>query len=879
MIRAKQISTLSSGARSFFIGGSRYSTPDGSTSTCSEDETFAPRRKQTKNEALLAQKPPTLATKTASGVARTLVSGDSVNGVGSHSVQGVYQSGCTPKTVSTPSPSQKSDSVAYACVADDVQIHAAHTSTFNAEPVFRAGIAAVNFLSDVANYKLPLLDGSHGTGILNYSKNCVIDTTRSLPDIKSSNGKHIKKEAFSSVHPKPSVSSDVGSNCTSNYQGARGHSDKSNLSKGIKHFPSTGTRKSAAASKPAVYGHDQGDVPQRTRTLPNQLVKNSVSNTQTSDPQFAGSISKGFNKQHENLRTPTVIAQTNRHFANKGRVVEAVSDILQKLKWSPATEKALYNLNCSLDAYQANQILKPLHDYSVALGFFNWLKRQPGFKHDDHTYTTMVGILGRARQFGSINKLLEQMVSDGCKPNVVTYNRMIHNYGRANCLKEALNVFHQMQEEKCEPDRVTYCTLIDIHAKAGYLEVAMTMYERMQQAGLSPDTFTYSVMINCLGKSGNLTAAHRLFCEMVGQGCIPNLVTYNIMIALQAKARNYQIALQLFSDMKNAGYEPDKVTYSIVMEALGHCGYLEQAEVIFAEMKWKNLVPDEPVYGLLVDLWGKAGNVEKAWAWYQEMVNAGLQPNVPTCNSLLSAFLRVHRLPDAYNLLQSMVAHGLRPSSQTYTLLLGCCTEARSSYDMGFCCELLSVTGHPAHAFLLSMPAAGPDGQNVRDHASKFLDLMHAEDRESKRGLVDAVVNFLYKSGLKEEAGSIWEVAAEKNVYPDAVKEKSSCYWLINLHVMSDGTAVTALSRILASFRRQMLTYGTSPSRIDIITGWGRRSRVTGSSLVRQAVQELLHLFGFPFFIEKGNSGCFVGCGDPLSKWLVHSSVERMHLL
>ncbi|KAK9925907.1 hypothetical protein M0R45_023168 [Rubus argutus] len=209
-------------------------------------------------------------------------------------------------------------------------------------------------------------------------------------------------------------------------------------------------------------------------------------------------------------------------------------------------------------------------------------------------------------------------------------------------------------------------------------------------------------------------------------------------------------------------------------------------------MKRKNWVPDEPVYGLLVDLWGKAG---------------------------------------------------LNPSLQTYTLL-SCCTEARSSYDMEFCCELMAVTRHPAHTFLLSMPSAGPDGENVREHMSRFLDLMHSEDRESKRGLVDAVVDFLHKSGLKEEAGSVWEVAAQKNVYPDAVKEKGSCYWLINLHVMSDGTAVTALSRTLAWFRQQMLISGVCPNRIDIVTGWGRRR-----------------------------------CGESLNRWLLESYVERMHLL
>ncbi|GAA0164058.1 hypothetical protein LIER_19783 [Lithospermum erythrorhizon] len=421
-----------------------------------------------------------------------------------------------------------------------------------------------------------------------------------------------------------------------------------------------------------------------------------------------------------------------------------------------------------------------------------------------------------------------------------------------------MTVFNQMQKTGCEPDRVTYCTLIDIHAKSGYLDIALDMYERMQEAGLSPDTFTYSVIINCLRKAGHLAAAHKLFCEMVNQGCVPNLVTYNIMIYLQAKARNYSAALQLYRDMQNAGFEPDKVTYSIVMEVLGHCGYSEEADSVFVEMKRRHWVPDEPVYGLLVDL-------------YQAMLNAGLRPNVPTRNSQLSALLRVHRLQEAFHLLQDMLHLGLNHSLQTYTLLLSFCTEAQTSIEMRLCCQLMAVTCHPAHTFLSTMLASGPDGKNVRDHASNFLDLMHSEDRESKRGLVDAVVDFLHKNGLKEEAGSVWEAAAQKNVYPEAVREKSSCHWLINLHVMSDGTAVTALSRTLAWFRKQMIISGTCPNRIDIVTGWGRRSRVTETSLVRQAVQDLVKMFYFPFYTENGNSGCFVGCGDALSR--------RMHLL
>ncbi|XVF12008.1 hypothetical protein REPUB_Repub08aG0077600 [Reevesia pubescens] len=859
MLRAKHIGNLSSSARSFLFSGPRCSAADGNSCTCPEDESCVLRRQNIRNEVL-----------SKSSARGALKFGNASKDVGSHEAEKATQ------LVSNPIPLRRSSTVNYAGITDSVQ-NDGYAAAPISDQFVKAGIAAMSFISDLMNHKLPLLDVSV---ILSLPTHRVVESTRSLQTIKSPAVKPVKRENFANVHPKSSSEIAVGAKSTVSYHGTKDRGNKSNFVRGYKRVSNATSVDSSETHSNSANTYDKRKpIPQRVKAHSHRFISNFNSNVIPLDAKVSDSGLEGFKKSFRDMKISTGVVAVTRPLGGTGHVLESVSQILRQLKWGPAAKQALENLNFSMDAYQANQVLKQIQDHVVALGFFCWLKQLAGFKHDGHTYTTMVGILGRAKQFGAINRLLDQMVKDGCQPNVVTYNRLIHSYGRANYLNEAINVFNQMQEAGCEPDRVTYCTLIDIHAKAGFLDVAMDLYQRMQAVGLSPDTFTYSVIINCLGKAGHLAAASRLFCEMVDQGCVPNLVTYNIMIALQAKARNYESALKLYRDMQNAGFEPDKVTYSIVMEVLGHCGYPDEAEEIFAEMKRKNWVPDEPVYGLLVDLWGKAGNMEKAWQWYQAMLQAGLRPNVPTCNSLLSAFLRVHRLSDAYNLLQSMLALGLNPSLQTYTLLLSCCTEARSPYDMGFCCQLMAVTGHPAHMFLLSMPSAGPDGQNVRDHVDKFLDMMHSEDRESKRGLVDAVVDFLHKSGLKEEAGSVWEVAAQKNVYPDAVREKSSCYWLINLHVMSDGTAVTALSRTLAWFRQQMLVSGISPSRIDIVTGWGRRSRVTGSSLVRQAVQDLLSIFSFPFFTENGNSGCFVGCGEPLNRWLLQSYVERMHLL
>jgi pentatricopeptide repeat protein len=859
MLRIKQLGTLTQCARSFYLNGSRCT--DGAACTCPEDDTSIPQRQTATGTGQKYHPTQRASVKTQPPVQHAVGSVGRATGYPAPDVHAVPF---------TSSPEKTSASIYRGTHPRNnhrvLESNSVQPSKQTARSTSQSGIGGAGVYSDVANFRSTSNNGSTDLAphiATNHS-------CRPLSDSRSSNNKACNQHTFpeAKVSYKPSMENDFG--------------------KGI---PITGYAKPKQNfSRPSVMV--SGSPPQiRNQGNHAQNRANYHSNSFNSDASqdkvqtWKLSAQNGFSGSGNKpqVATGTIRApgtgsgpQSNLRSLKSQRAVEQYYHTLQQMKWGPTTEHVLDSLHCKIDAFQANQVLKLLHDHTVALGFFYWLKQQPGFKHDGHTYTTMIGILGHARQFNTLRKLLDEMSRAHCKPTVVTYNRIIHAYGRANYLREAVKIFEEMQEAGYEPDRVTYCTLIDIHAKAGYLDVAMDLYGRMQEVGLSPDTFTYSAMVNCLGKGGQLAAAYKLFCEMIENGCTPNLVTYNIMIALQAKARNYENVVKLYKDMQIVGFRPDKITYSIVMEVLGHCGNLDDAEAVFIEMR-RDWAPDEPVYGLLVDLWGKAGNVDKALGWYHAMLHDGLQPNVPTCNSLLSVFLKMNRFQDAYSMLQNMLGQGLVPSLQTYTLLLSCCTEAHS--HMGLCCQLMAVTGHPAHMFLLYLPDAEPGGQNIRDHTGYFLDMMHSEDRESKRGLMDAVIDFLHKSGLKEEAGFIWEVASQKNVYPDSLREKGSSYWLINLHLMSEGTAVTALSRILAWFHRQIMTMGTGPERIDIVTGWGRRSRVTGSSLVRQSVEKLLNLFEFPFFTTRGNTGCFVGCGEPLNRWLHNPYVERMHLL
>lgn len=827
MLRAKQISQLSQCARSFYISGPIRGTTDGSQSS-SEDDRSTSKRHPSSSDTLITQQMPHALSTPASSTGSSCFR----NAIGS-TIQ------LTSKTSSCQISSLGSNTSAVNAKIKS-NLNVVHTSNKDLTLPSKASDDRFPANSKMINSSIPTVVKQ----ALPDHNNCSVDSRQPTTLPKSSYERPRSRANYTTVQTNLFANTESGSGSVSVvHSDSVSRSEKSN---------STRAKKNKAQSK--------------VQALSTRGYRQRVPETEENGAAH---------KFSQPLKSSRLQTHSTKLPMNSLFTIEQYHQVLQRQKWGSSAEVCLNNLEHKLDAFQANQVLKLVHDHSIALGFFRWLKRQPGFQHDEYTYTTMIGILGQAREFNTMIDLLGEMIGDGRKPTVVTYNRMIHAYGRANFIGEAVKVFHEMQQLGYEPDLVTYCTLIDIHAKAGFLDLALDLYRRMKVVGLSPDTFTYSVMVNCLGKGGRLAAAHDMYVEMIQNGCVPNLVTYNIMIALESKSRNYHSAVKLYRDMHAAGFRPDQVTYSIVMEALAHCGHTEEAEAVFAEMR-RYCIPDEPVYGILVDMWGKAGNVERACAWYRAMVDGGLKPNIPTGNSLLSAYLRAHRFFEARDLLLDMLWMGLAPSSQTYTLLLSCCTEPSS--EMAVCCELMSITGHPAHSFLSSLPDSEPSGENVRGHAGRFLDLMHSEDRESKRGLVDAVVDFLHKSGLKEEAGLVWEVAAERNVYPESLREKSESHWLINLHVMSEGTAVTALSRTMAWFRRGILQVGVGPRRIDIITGWGRRSRVTGSSLVRQAVEELLHLFRFPF-AASSNSGCFVGCGEPLKQWLINSYVERMHLL
>ncbi|KAK9925908.1 hypothetical protein M0R45_023169 [Rubus argutus] len=164
LLRAKHIGNLSSSARSFFLSGSRCSATEGNSCTCSEDENCVPQRQQARNRGLLAQNPSSTVQTFSKG--RILISGDAVKVADSRKSESVDHASSIKQVATAPVPFVKSDTVSYASNVDAVQKDVT-LSPLAAEQFVKAGVAAVNFLSDIVSYKIPLSDGM---GMLNMPK-------------------------------------------------------------------------------------------------------------------------------------------------------------------------------------------------------------------------------------------------------------------------------------------------------------------------------------------------------------------------------------------------------------------------------------------------------------------------------------------------------------------------------------------------------------------------------------------------------------------------------------------------------------------------------------------------------------------------------------
>lgn len=257
-----------------------------------------------------------------------------------------------------------------------------------------------------------------------------------------------------------------------------------------------------------------------------------------------------------------------------------VSRVLRK--WTCNSPMDLAKMGVPWNPFIVCGVLKSNIRADAAWQFFKWLKTQEGYRHNVYTYSAMIDLFGRARDYSAMGSLVEEMHQEGHDFNVVTYTTLMHWYRQTMDLNMVRRIWKQMEEKAVRPNVVTYTTYIDALVKGKCHHEAMEVYREMQESGCRPNIYTYTVLIHSLVEAGKLEAATELFDKLGRVDCNPNSVTYNLLIGAHFKAGNLEKVLVLFRAMKESGLGTSPEQRRTVARALEGVGMATEAEQLLS---------------------------------------------------------------------------------------------------------------------------------------------------------------------------------------------------------------------------------------------------------------------------------------------------------
>lgn len=218
----------------------------------------------------------------------------------------------------------------------------------------------------------------------------------------------------------------------------------------------------------------------------------------------------------------------------------------------------------------------------------------------------------------------------------------------------ALDVYQELLAEGCAPNLVTFNILIDIHGKAGQWARAVDVLDQAAAAGCAAEPRTYNTVISACSKAGQPGAARAVYARMLADGVQPTGTTYTSLISAFGKAGQVEEALRIYRVRLCRARGLSVAGCACVVVSSGRRGCA-------APMPWRAPAPTHPATPA------------------QDMAARGCECNVITFSSLIFACERAGRCDLALTLWEEMRREGCRPNVVTYNALLGACAHGEPS--------------------------------------------------------------------------------------------------------------------------------------------------------------------------------------------------------
>ncbi|XLT84372.1 putative pentatricopeptide repeat-containing protein At5g06400, mitochondrial [Arachis duranensis] len=352
------------------------------------------------------------------------------------------------------------------------------------------------------------------------------------------------------------------------------------------------------------------------------------------------------------------------------RVVGEITRIFRGEKdWSPVEEK-LENLNFGLRAEVFDMVLKRCFKVPhLALRAFDWVKNKEGFSHTMKTYNTMLWIAGQAKEFGVVNKLVEEMDDCGIEKDVRTWTILISHYGKVKQISKLLLAFENMKKFGCEPDEVAYRAMIRSLCSCGKGDIAMEFYKDMVQKDMVLDLRLYKLLMNSMARAADVAAVRFLGNDMTRLSLMPENSVQSCMLKSFCISGRIKEALELIRDLKSKDLAIEPEFFETLVRGLCKAGMITDALEIVEIMKRRDIV-DGRIHGIIINGYLGRNEVHKAIDMFQSMKESGCVPTISTYTELIQHLFKLNRYEDACLLYEEMLGKGIKPDRVVITAMV-----------------------------------------------------------------------------------------------------------------------------------------------------------------------------------------------------------------
>ncbi|XP_057436211.1 pentatricopeptide repeat-containing protein GUN1, chloroplastic [Lotus japonicus] len=526
---------------------------------------------------------------------------------------------------------------------------------------------------------------------------------------------------------------------------------------------------------------------------------------------------------------------------------------------------------------------------------------QKGIDRDLYTYNTYVDALCKGGKMDLAKKVMEEMSGRRIWPNVVTYSTMMDGYAKAGLLEDAISLYDEMKRLAVGFDRVSYNTMVGIYAKLGLLEEAIYVCKEMESCGIKNDVVTYNALLGGFGKHGKYDDVSRIFAEMKARNIHPNTLTYSTMIDVYTKGGMYREAMDAYREFKQERLEADVVFYSALIDALCKNGLVESSMVLLDAMIEKGIRPNVVTYNSIIDAFGQLSALE---CGVDTSVQANEHRVVPSSSMLIDGALqnlaigkeddRIMKMfeqlaaeksgqikkdmrgsQDKFCILwlfRKMHEMEIKPNVVTFSAILNACSNCKSFEDASKLLDELRLFDNQvygvAHGLLLGYR------EQIWLQAQSLFDEIKRMDSSTASAFYNALTDMLWHFGQKRGAQLVVLEGKRREVWNGDWSE--SC---LDLHMMSCGAASAMVHAWLLKIRSVVFEGCELPKILNILTGWGKHSKVVGDGTLRKAIEALLNGMGSPFKIAECNLGRFISPGYLVAAWLKQSSTLNVLVL